>query len=71
MTGTKAVVINNLTKTFDDTTALAGLNLDVHAGELFGLLGPNGAGKTTVINILCGLMTDERFGPCMRLRREE
>jgi ABC-2 type transport system ATP-binding protein len=32
--------------------ALAGLDLDVRAGEFFGLLGPNGAGKTTTIGIL-------------------
>ncbi|GJG88304.1 multidrug ABC transporter ATP-binding protein [Gemmatimonadetes bacterium T265] len=35
-----------------DLVALAGLDLDVAAGECFGLLGPNGAGKTTTIGIL-------------------
>lgn len=35
-----------------DVVALAGLDLDVAAGECFGLLGPNGAGKTTTIGIL-------------------
>jgi ABC-2 type transport system ATP-binding protein len=34
--------------------ALTGLNLDVHAGEVFGFLGPNGAGKTTTMNVLLG-----------------
>ncbi|WP_443072120.1 ATP-binding cassette domain-containing protein [Streptomyces sp. NBC_01485] len=33
---------------------LAGLDLDVHKGELFALLGPNGAGKSTTIEILEG-----------------
>ena len=37
-------------------TALAGVNLEVHEGELFGLLGPNGAGKTTLIKILTTLL---------------
>ena len=37
--------------------ALAGLDLEVRAGECFGLLGPNGAGKTTTIEILEGLLT--------------
>lgn len=36
-------------------TALAGLDLDVPEGELFGLIGPNGSGKTTLIRILNGL----------------
>jgi ABC-2 type transport system ATP-binding protein len=34
--------------------ALAGLNLSVQTGEVFGFLGPNGAGKTTTMNVLLG-----------------
>jgi ABC-2 type transport system ATP-binding protein len=37
-------------------TAVAGVNLQVRRGELFGLLGPNGAGKTTFIKMLCTLI---------------
>src|SRR5262245_19601258 len=37
-------------------TALAGVDLEVRPGELFGLLGPNGAGKTTLIKILTTLL---------------
>jgi ABC-2 type transport system ATP-binding protein len=51
-----AIIIENLTKKFEDKTAVDDLTLQVSKGELFGLLGPNGAGKTTVINILCGLV---------------
>lgn len=51
-----AIAIDNLTKRFEDVTAVDGLNLEVEKGELFGLLGPNGAGKTTTINVLCGLL---------------
>jgi ABC-2 type transport system ATP-binding protein len=50
-----AITIENLTKNFEDVTAVESLNLQIPKGELFGLLGPNGAGKTTTINILCGL----------------
>ncbi len=39
-----------------DLHALAGVDLEVRPGELFGLLGPNGAGKTTLIKILTTLL---------------
>jgi ABC-2 type transport system ATP-binding protein len=51
-----AITIKNLTKKFEDTTAVDSINLAIKKGELFGLIGPNGAGKTTTINILCGLL---------------
>ncbi|MBU7046111.1 MAG: ABC transporter ATP-binding protein [Theionarchaea archaeon] len=50
------IIIENLTKKFEDVTAVKDLSLTVPKGELFGLLGPNGAGKTTTINVLCGLL---------------
>ena len=46
----------NLTKTFDDFTAVDSLNLTIETGEFFGLLGPNGAGKTTTISLLSTLL---------------
>jgi ABC-2 type transport system ATP-binding protein len=46
----------NLTRKFDDVTAVDGLNLQIGEGEVFGLLGPNGAGKTTTLNILCTIL---------------
>ena len=42
----------NLTKTFDNFTAVDSLDLKIETGEFFGLLGPNGAGKTTTISLL-------------------
>lgn len=48
--------LRNLTKTYDGTTAVDDLTLQVGAGELFGFLGPNGAGKTTTIKMICGLL---------------
>jgi ABC-2 type transport system ATP-binding protein len=47
--------VRNLVKRYKDVVAVAGIDLDVHAGECFGLLGPNGAGKTTTIEICEGL----------------
>ena len=44
-----------LTKKYEDLTAVDNLNLEIYEGEIFGLLGPNGAGKTTTILMLLGL----------------
>src|SRR6476469_9248874 len=41
---------------FGSFTAVAGVTLEINAGEVFGLLGPNGSGKTTFIRALCGLL---------------
>ncbi len=45
-----------LTKTFADKVAVAGLNLRVQPGEIFGFLGPNGAGKSTTVKMLTGML---------------
>lgn len=46
---------DRLTRRYGDVDALAGVSLDVGAGELVGLLGPNSAGKTTLIELLAGV----------------
>jgi ABC-2 type transport system ATP-binding protein len=51
-----AIETSNLSKTFGQTRALAGINLKVEAGVIYGLLGPNGAGKTTTIRVLATLL---------------
>jgi ABC-2 type transport system ATP-binding protein len=57
-----AVEVRHLTKIYGGSgkrpgvTALAGIDLYVPRGSIFGLLGPNGAGKSTLINILAGLV---------------
>jgi ABC-2 type transport system ATP-binding protein len=45
-----------LRKSYRGKDALAGVELEVGAGELLGLLGPNGAGKSTLTKIACGLV---------------
>ena len=44
-----------LHKSFGETHALAGLDLDVAEGQILGMLGPNGAGKTTAVRVLTTL----------------
>jgi ABC-2 type transport system ATP-binding protein len=46
-----------LVKRYGELEAVRGIDLEVHAGEIFGFLGPNGAGKSTTISILCTLLS--------------
>jgi ABC-2 type transport system ATP-binding protein len=50
------VDVRGLRKTYGRATAVDGLDLTVHAGEIHGFLGPNGAGKSTTLRILLGLI---------------
>src|SRR5258706_2574412 len=49
------IVVRGLRKQFPNILAVAGVDLTVAAGEVFGLLGPNGAGKTTTLEMIEGL----------------
>jgi daunorubicin resistance ABC transporter ATP-binding subunit len=51
-----AIVAEGLVKNFGKTRALAGLDLAVPAGTVYGLLGPNGAGKTTAVRVFATLL---------------
>jgi len=51
-----AIMIENLSKKFDDVVAVDNISFSVEEGEIFGLLGPNGAGKTTTISMLATML---------------
>jgi ABC-2 type transport system ATP-binding protein len=51
-----AIEAEGLVKNFGRTRALAGFDLSVPRGSVFGLLGPNGAGKTTAVRVLTTLL---------------
>ncbi len=51
----KIIEAVNLTKKYNNFTAVDGVDFHINRGELFGFLGPNGAGKTTTNNMLKGL----------------
>ena len=52
----EAIIINNISKYYEETQALQEISLHVDKGELFGLIGPDGAGKTTLMRILMTLL---------------
>src|SRR5215470_6216078 len=51
-----AISVSGLYKSFGQTRALDGVDLQVARGEVHGFLGPNGAGKSTTIRVLLGLL---------------
>lgn len=55
----KAILIDNISKSFDGKKVLDNISLEIQTGEIFGLLGPSGAGKTTLIKILTGQLRAE------------
>lgn len=54
-TKNKIVVLDRLTKKYDNKTVVDHISLDIEEGEIFGLLGPNGAGKSTTMNMVCSI----------------
>jgi ABC-2 type transport system ATP-binding protein len=53
---TTAVELHEVSHSYGDTHALAGVSLSVARGEMFGLVGPDGAGKTTLLRVLSGVI---------------
>ncbi len=55
-----AIVTEDIARQFGDFWAVAGVDLEIAAGEIYGFLGPNGAGKSTLVRMLCTLMRPTR-----------
>ena len=51
-----AIRAEALGRTFGEVSAVDGIDLDIHTGEIYGFLGPNGAGKSTTVRMLCTLL---------------
>jgi ABC-type multidrug transport system ATPase subunit len=51
-----AIRTQQLTRRYKQVTAVDGLDLAIHRGEIYGFLGANGAGKTTTMKMLVGLL---------------
>jgi ABC-2 type transport system ATP-binding protein len=54
--GPPPVAVRGLVKRYGELTAVAGVDLTVNAGDVYGYLGPNGAGKTTCLRMMLGLI---------------
>ena len=53
----KLVALSEVIKSYDTTSVLTGIDLDIAKGELIVLLGPSGSGKTTLLNLIAGIDT--------------
>lgn len=54
---TAAIEAHGLRRVFGENEAVAGVDLAVEPGEIYGFLGPNGAGKSTMVKMLCTLLS--------------
>src|SRR5947207_15472426 len=54
------LALENLRLSFGGVAALAGVSLEIDAGEFFAIIGPNGAGKTSIFNCISGIYAPTR-----------
>ncbi|MEA1908948.1 MAG: ABC transporter ATP-binding protein [Euryarchaeota archaeon] len=55
--GDVAISVKHVCKYYEDFLAVAGIDLEIHKGKIFGIVGPHGAGKTTLIKMISGLIS--------------
>lgn len=54
------IIINNISKSFGNTTALGDISLEIPQSKIFGFIGPDGAGKTTLFRLITTLMIPDK-----------
>ena len=54
LSGAPAVRLSGIRRVYGDVVAVAGIDLDIAAGEFFTMLGPSGSGKTTTLRVIAG-----------------
>lgn len=54
-----AVVLDRITKSFDGSSVVSGIDLEIFQGEVIALLGPSGSGKTTMLRLIAGFETPD------------
>ena len=60
------IVVENLTRRFNQLVAVDNLSFTIKAGEIVGFLGPNGAGKSTVFNMILNAYLSTKYGISIR-----
>ena len=59
-----AIVVKNISKSYNKQLVLNNINFNVEKGEILGLLGVNGAGKSTMLKMICSYIkpnTGQKF----------
>ena len=54
--GKSVIELENVTKKYNDVTAIDNISFTINDGEIVGFLGPNGAGKSTTMNMITGFI---------------